>query len=192
MRLSRRPTSSLACSYSGLSSMSPGWNASLSRSPASARRFSATSRSRLSFSSPSGVSKTGSVRSISQPFEMITRRMDPTDLRAELAERLAGSEPIDAQTFNAACFMLSRALEELDLSVPEAAPLIRRLLRVAGRVVIDTGLPDSVSTTWPNTEEMALLWIDEALRELGYHVRPSPKGGRAEISRVEESKPGPS
>jgi hypothetical protein len=58
--------------------------------------------------------------------------MDPTDLRAELAQRLAGAGPIDAQTFNAACFMLSRALEELDLSVPEAAPMIRRLLRVAG------------------------------------------------------------
>jgi hypothetical protein len=87
---------------------------------------------------------------------MITRRMDPTDLRAGLAERLAGSELIDAQTFNAACFMLSRALEELELSVPEAAPLVRRLLRVIGRVVIDTGLPDSSPDTWPNTEEMAL------------------------------------
>ena len=58
---------------------------------------------------------------------------------AGLAERLAGSEPIDAQTFNSACFMLSRALEELALSVPEAAPLAKCLLRVAGRVVIDSG-----------------------------------------------------
>ena len=66
--------------------------------------------------------------------------MDPTDLRAGLAEKLAANEPIDAQTFNAACFMLSRALDDLDLTVPEAAPLVRRLLRVAGRVVIDTGL----------------------------------------------------
>jgi hypothetical protein len=64
--------------------------------------------------------------------------MDPTDLRAGLAERLAGSEPIDAQTFNSVCFMLSRAFEEHALSVPEAAPLARRLLRVAARVVIDT------------------------------------------------------
>jgi hypothetical protein len=85
--------------------------------------------------------------------------MDPTDLRAGLAERLAGSEPIDAQTFNSACFMLSRALEQMDLSVPEAAPLVRRLLRVIGRVVIDTGLPDPSPDTWPNTEEMALQWI---------------------------------
>src|SRR6266853_2155918 len=170
MRPSRRPTSSFACSYSGLSSMSPGWNASLRRSPASTRRFSATSRSRLSFSSPSGVSKTGSVRSISQPSEMITRRMDPTDLRAGLAERLAGREPIDAETFNAACFMLSRALDELVLSVPEAAPLARRLLRVVGRVVIDTGEPGSDPAVWPNTEEMALQWIDEALRDLGHRV----------------------
>jgi hypothetical protein len=51
--------------------------------------------------------------------------MDPTDLRAELAERLAGREPIDAETLNAACFMLSRALDQLTLSVPEAAPLAR-------------------------------------------------------------------
>jgi hypothetical protein len=111
--------------------------------------------------------------------------MDPTDLRAGLAERLAGNEPIDAQTFNSACFMLSRALEELALSVPEAAPLARRLLRVAARVVIDTGLQDSSPDSWPNTEEMALLWIDEALRSLGYEVRPAPDGGRPELKRVE-------
>ena len=97
--------------------------------------------------------------------------MDPSDLRAELAEKLAGSEPIDAQTFNAACFMLSRAIDELGLSVPEAAPLVKRMLRVAGRVVIDTGLADSSPDTWPNTREMALEWIDEALRELGYTAR---------------------
>jgi len=112
--------------------------------------------------------------------------MDPTDLRAGLAERLSGAEPIDAQVFNSACFMLSRALEELALSVPEAAPLARRLLRVAGRVVIDTGTEDSSLGTWPNTEEMALLWIDEALRALGYQVSPVPDGGRPELKRVEE------
>jgi hypothetical protein len=107
--------------------------------------------------------------------------MDPTDLRAGLAERLAGREPIDAQTFNSACFMLSRALEDLVLSVPEAAPLAKRLLRVAGRVVIDTGELDSSAEAWPNTEEMALLWIDEALRALGYQVRALPDGGRPEL-----------
>jgi hypothetical protein len=112
--------------------------------------------------------------------------MDPTNLRAGLAEKLAGAEPIDAETFNAACFMLSRALEELELSVPEAAPLARRMLRVAGRIVIDTGLRGASAEAWPNTEEMALQWIDEALRELGYAVRPSTEGGRAELRRVEE------
>jgi hypothetical protein len=112
--------------------------------------------------------------------------MDPTDLRAELAERMSGAEPIDAQTFNAACFMLSRALEGLNFSVPDAAPLVRRLLRVAGRVVIDTGLPDSSPDTWPNTEEMALQWIDEALLALGYEVKPTPDGGRSELERPEE------
>jgi hypothetical protein len=94
--------------------------------------------------------------------------MDPTDLRAELAERLAESEPINAQMFNSACFMLSRALEELALSVPKATPLAKRLLRVAARVVIDAGMEDSSPDAWPNTEQMALLWIDEAVRALGY------------------------
>src|ERR1700694_2452918 len=118
---------------------------------------------------------------------MITRRMDPTDLRAGLAERLAGRDPIAALTFNSACFMLSRALEDLALSVPEAAPLARRLLRVAARVVIDTGLPDSSSDAWRNTEEMALLWIDEAVRALGYEVRAGPDGGRSELVRPEQT-----
>jgi hypothetical protein len=97
--------------------------------------------------------------------------MDPSDLRAELAERLANSTPIDAETFNAACFMLTRALDQLEFAAPEAAPLVRRLLRVAGRVVIDTAAPDSSDETWPNTREMALQWIDEALRALGYEAR---------------------
>jgi hypothetical protein len=109
--------------------------------------------------------------------------MDPTDLRAGLAERLAGNEAIDAQTFNAACFMLSRALEDLVLSVPEAAPLMRRLLRVAGRIVIDTGVAGSSAETWPSTEEMVLLWLDEALRELGYQVAPNPGGGRPALEK---------
>jgi hypothetical protein len=99
--------------------------------------------------------------------------MDPTDLRAELAERLANSTAIDAETFNAVCFLLTRALEGLELSVPEAGPLVRRLLRVAGRVVIDTGMPDSSPETWSNTREMALEWIDEALGALGYEARPT-------------------
>lgn len=109
--------------------------------------------------------------------------MDPTDLRAGLAERLASDEPIDAQTFSAACFMLSRALDGLELSVTEAAPLVRRLLRVAGRVVIDTGRSDLTADVWPNTEDTALLWLDDALRALGYEVRPVAGSGRAELQR---------
>ena len=102
--------------------------------------------------------------------------MDPSDLRAELAERLANGTAIDAETFNAACFVLTRALDELALSAPEAGPLVRRLLRVAGRVVIDTGTPDASPDIWPNTREMALQWIDEALRALGYEARPAEAG----------------
>jgi hypothetical protein len=98
--------------------------------------------------------------------------MDPSDLRTGLSERLAGSAPIDAETFNAACFMLSRSLDEIVFSVPEASPLVRHLLRVAGRVVIDTGTPAASPDVWPNTKEMALQWIDEALADLGYRSVP--------------------
>jgi hypothetical protein len=100
--------------------------------------------------------------------------MDPSDLRAELAERLAAAGPIDAETVNAACFMLSRALQDIDFSVPEAAPLLRRVLRVAGRVVIDAGTRGADPDDWPNAQAMAIEWLDEALRELGYAVRQVP------------------
>ena len=98
--------------------------------------------------------------------------MDPSNLRAGVAEKLAGGAAIDAETFNAACFMLSRALEEMEFAVPEAAPLIRRLLRVSGRVAIDMAGPASSAEVWPNTKEMALEWLDEALGGLDYEARP--------------------
>jgi hypothetical protein len=105
--------------------------------------------------------------------------MDPSDLRSGLAERLSGTAPIDAETFNAACFMLSRSLDEIEFSVAEAKPLVRRLLRTAGRVVIDTGTPDATPDAWPNTNEMALQWIEEALAGLGYAIteRREPDDG---------------
>jgi hypothetical protein len=99
-----------------------------------------------------------------------TRHMDPSNLRAGVAERLAGDAAIDAATFNAACFVLTRSLEEMRFAVPDAAPLIRRLLRVCGRVAIDMGDESSSAAVWPNTREMAIEWIDEALRDLGYRV----------------------
>jgi hypothetical protein len=103
--------------------------------------------------------------------------MDPSDLRAGLAERLSGTAPIDAETFNAACFMLSRSLDEMELGATQATPLVRRLLRVAGRVVIDTGTPPTPPEVWSNTKEMALQWIDEALSDLGYSVTLKEDGG---------------
>lgn len=112
--------------------------------------------------------------------------MDPADLREGLAERLRGAEHLDAETLNAACFMLSRALEDMSLSVPQAAPLARRLLRVAGRVIIDTAGPGSSPETWASTEEMALMWIDEALHALGYAVTPSPGGGRSALKKPDD------
>src|SRR5260370_42023172 len=93
--------------------------------------------------------------------------MDPSDLRSGRADRLAGGEPIDAETFNAACFMLSRALEGISFSVPDAAPLVRRLLRVAGRVVIDTGSAASAAQGEANTEAMAPQGILDALLARG-------------------------
>lgn len=101
-----------------------------------------------------------------------TRQMDPSNLRAGVAERLASEAAIDAETFNAACFMLTRSLDEIEFAVPEAAPLIRRLLRVCGRVAIDMGVELSSPDTWPNTREMAIEWINEALGALDYEARP--------------------
>jgi hypothetical protein len=100
--------------------------------------------------------------------------MDPSDLRAGVAESLLKSEPLDAVTFNAACFMLSRALDEIQFSVPEAAPLARRLLRIVGRVVIDTGTENAAPDVWPNTREMVVEWIGEAMRDLGYEIPHTP------------------
>src|SRR2546422_11556316 len=93
-----------------------------------------------------------------------------SDQRADLAERLENDSAIDAETFNAAFFTLSRAVDNLEFSVPGAAPLVRRLLRVGGGVVIDTATPDASAEVWPSTPEMAIQWIDEALRALGYEA----------------------
>jgi hypothetical protein len=87
-----------------------------------------------------------------------------------------------AEDLNMACFEISRRVEELELSVPQARPLARTLLRVVGRVLIDTGGPGASADDWPNTEEMALLWIDEAIRPFGYRVRPVEGGGRPEVA----------
>src|SRR5690349_23578465 len=97
--------------------------------------------------------------------------MDPTDLRAELAERLANSTAIDAETFNAVCFLLTRALEGLELSVPEAGPLVRRLLRVAGRVVIDTGMPDSSPETWSDRKSTRLNSRHVEISDAGFRLK---------------------
>lgn len=80
-----------------------------------------------------------------------------------------------------ACFRLSRALEGLDFKNEQAGPLVRRLLRVAGRVIIDMAGPDAAAAAWGSTEEMALLWLDEALKPLGYEVKPTAGGGRPEL-----------
>lgn len=86
-----------------------------------------------------------------------------------------------AEDINLTCFELSRGVGRLSCSVPEAAPLARTLLRVVGRVVIDTGAPGADPAVWDNTEVMALQWINEAIRPLGYEVRPVPGSGRPQV-----------
>ena len=81
------------------------------------------------------------------------------------------------------CFELSRQIAALECSVPGAAPLARTLLRVVGRVVIDTGVADADPAVWENTEVMALQWINEAVAPLGYEVRPAAGSGRPEVSQ---------
>ena len=87
----------------------------------------------------------------------------------------------DAERINMACFQLSREIGELACCTPEAAPLARTLLRVVGRVVIDTGTPGAEPAVWENTEVMALQWMREALGRLGYDVRPLPGSDRPEV-----------
>lgn len=79
-----------------------------------------------------------------------------------------------AERINMACFQLSREIDGLTSPVPQATPFARTLLRVVGRVVIDTGVPDADPAVWENTEVMALQWLREALRPLGYDVTPLP------------------
>ena len=85
-------------------------------------------------------------------------------------------EPGAAERINRLCFELSRELAEMDAVAPPATPLARTLLRVVGRVVIDTASPGARPDVWASTEEMALQWIDEALRPLGYEVHPTTEG----------------
>jgi glyoxylase-like metal-dependent hydrolase (beta-lactamase superfamily II) len=89
--------------------------------------------------------------------------------------------PARAENLNMACFAITRALEDLDFSVPEAAPLARHLLRIAGRIVIDTGAPGAEAEVWSNTESMALQWLREALKPIGYDVQPLPGSGRPPV-----------
>lgn len=107
--------------------------------------------------------------------------MDPADLRATLADALSADEPPDAETLNVACFWMSSQLDNLRFSEEEAAALARRLLRMAGRILIDTATADADATTWMNTREMVLLWIDEALAPLGYSVRPAEGSNQPEL-----------
>ncbi len=87
----------------------------------------------------------------------------------------------EAERINMACFELSREVGRLQCSVSQAAPLARTLLRVVGRVVIDSGAPGAEPGVWENTEAMALQWIKEAIAPLGYEVRPVPGSGRPEL-----------
>ena len=94
--------------------------------------------------------------------------------------------PGEAENLNMACFAITRALGDLDFSVPEAAPLARHLLRVVGRILIDAGSPGAEAEVWPNTESMALQWIRAALNEIGYDVQPLAGSGRPPVEDPSE------
>jgi hypothetical protein len=94
--------------------------------------------------------------------------------------------PAEAENLNMACFAITRALGDLDFTVPEAAPLARHLLRVVGRILIDTGAPEAGPEVWPNTESMALQWLRAALNEIGYDVQPLPESGRPPVEDPSE------
>lgn len=116
--------------------------------------------------------------------------VEPGDGARALAEmkaagaQLARTEEVvpGAAGLNMQAFTLSRSLDAIEFSVPEAAPFARRLLRIVGRVLIDTGTEGADPAVWANTETMALQWLNEALRPLGYEVKPVPEGGRAEVT----------
>ncbi|HKW71757.1 MAG TPA: hypothetical protein VJQ08_02895 [Candidatus Dormibacteraeota bacterium] len=40
-------------------------------------------------------------------------------------------------------------------------------------MIIDTAAASASPDDWPNTREMAIQWIDEALQALGYEARPA-------------------
>jgi len=82
-----------------------------------------------------------------------------------------------AEDVNLACFRISRALEDISFSVPQAAQLSRLLLRTAGRIVIDTGVPGARAEDWTGTEEMVVQWLTEALQLLGREVVPGNRQG---------------
>jgi nicotinamidase/pyrazinamidase len=99
--------------------------------------------------------------------------------------RMATAEELmpGAEQLNMDAFRLSKALETLELSVPEAGPFARCLLRVVGRVIIDTGSEGADPAVWANTESMALQWLNEALEPLGYEVAPTKGSGRPEVAK---------
>jgi hypothetical protein len=86
-----------------------------------------------------------------------------------------------AERVNMACFEVSREVAVLPCCVSQAPALARTLLRVVGRVVIDTGVPGADPAVWENTEVMALQWLNEAIGPLGYEIRPRPGSGRPEV-----------
>ena len=96
------------------------------------------------------------------------------------------TRPAEAENLNMACFAITRALLDLDFTVPEAAPLARHLLRAVGRIIVDTATSGADPEIWANTESMALQWLREALRPIGYDVQPLPGSGRPPVEDPSE------
>ncbi|MDQ6691331.1 MAG: hypothetical protein M3Z13_01045 [Candidatus Dormibacteraeota bacterium] len=94
--------------------------------------------------------------------------------------------PGSTENLNMACFAISRALDDLAFSVPQAALIARHLLRVVGRIIIDTSAPGADPEVWQNTEAMTLLWLREALVPIGYDIQPIPGSGRGPVPEPSE------
>ena len=95
-------------------------------------------------------------------------------------------EPMSAEQMNLACFHMARRVDAVAWARPEAPALVRRLLRVAGRVIIDMGGQGAGAEAWDNTETTVLQWLREALTPLGYDVTPLPASGRPPLADPQE------
>ena len=112
--------------------------------------------------------------------------MESAELQASLASTLAGEGRVDCQALNLACFWMTRVLDDLSFPVEEPRATARRLLRIVGRILVDTGREEATPDEWQEqTRPMVLLWLNETLAVLGYEAKPQAGSGQPEIQEPE-------